>query len=118
MGEAELASGTQGYFTIHPEHPRTDVQARHMALPVHPTQHMERNNILQELTKNKGQASTLTCALLLAQKGPEERRKEQSLQGTGLWVPVTLESRRTHGRVCTSRAGLEQPWSFLPLLMP
>lgn len=76
----------EGYFTIYPEHPNTDAQARNMVVPMPPTQHRQRNNILQELAKNRGWASSLTCALLSAQKGPEEGReggREQSLQGTG-----------------------------------
>lgn len=71
FGRSRAGKWHSGVFHHPPRAPSYWCQARHMALPVHPTQHMERNNILQELTKNKGQASTLTCALLLAQKGPE-----------------------------------------------
>lgn len=71
---------SEGYFTIYSAHPNTDAQARHMILPMHSIQHKERN-IFQVVTKNGGRASTLTCALLLGQKGPEGRRERAELAG-------------------------------------
>lgn len=70
---------SEGYFSIYPEHlmPREGT----WCCLVHPIQHMERDNILQQVTKNRGWASTLTCAFLLAQKGPERWREGAELAG-------------------------------------
>lgn len=121
----------EGYFTIYPEHPNTDAQARNMVLPMPPTQHRQRNNILQELAKNRSWASSLTCALLSAQKGPEEGREGGSRACRAQELPVApsvglglavgaceLENRWKYGRPWTFRAGLGQPCGLLPLLMP
>lgn len=114
FGRSRAGKWHSGVFHHPPRAPSYWCQARHMALPVHLTQRMERNNILQELTKNKGQASTLTCALLLAQKGPERGGRSRACRGQGSGCLWPWRAGGHMGGSAPPGQGLSSPGSSFP----